>query len=114
VGAVYFPVPGPGHPAAILTGVSGPVNGQQFSVEKEIFHIGASLENDLPIAADDYVSASHAYLRYEKGSLFIFDNGSRNSTFVNEHEVTETGCVLGSGDHIRVGMSTFEVVIVPS
>jgi len=114
VGSYYFPAPKPGQPAAILLGVSGPVEGQRFPVEKEILHIGASPENDLLIAGDEYVSGNHAYLRYEKGSYFIFDKGSRNGTFVNEHAVTNTGVALGSGDHIQIGTSTFEVVITPS
>ena len=113
VGSYYFPVPQAGRPAAILLGFTGPVDGQQFSVEKEIFHIGASPQNDLPIVNDEYVSGDHAYLRYEQGSFFIFDKGSRNGTFVNQQAVTNTGFVLSVGDHIQVGMSTFEVVIVP-
>ena len=114
VGGYYFPVPKPGQPAVILLGVSGPVEGQRFPVEKEIFHIGASPENDLLIANDEYVSGDHAYLRYEKGNCFLFDNSSRNGTFVNQHAVTNTGVALGLGDYIQIGISTFEVVIAPS
>jgi len=114
VGSYYLPVPKPGQPTAVLLGVSGPVEGQRFPVEKEILHIGASPENDLLIADDEYVSGDHAYLRYEKGRYVLFDKGSRNGTFVNEHAVTGTGVALGSGDHIQIGISTFEVVITPS
>lgn len=109
VGGYYFPAPRERQPTAILTAVSGPLEGQQFSVEKEIFHIGVSPENELCIAEDEYVSENHASLRYEKGSLFIFDRGSKNGTFVNQNEVPDTGFVLSLGDHIRVGTSTFEV-----
>jgi pSer/pThr/pTyr-binding forkhead associated (FHA) protein len=83
-------------------------------VEKEVFHIGASPENDLLIANDEYVSGDHAYIRYEKGSCFIVDKGSTNGTFVNQHAVTNAGFALGLGDYIQVGISTFEVVIAPS
>jgi Mg-chelatase subunit ChlD len=107
----YFPVPGSGQPAVILRGVAGPVDGRQHAVEKEIFSIGANAENDLPIAEDEYVSGEHAYLRYEKGSLFIFDKASRNGTFVNDAKVPESGFVLRSGDRIKLGDSTFEVVM---
>ena len=106
----YFPVPAAGHPTATLIGISGAVKGQEFSVEREVFHIGASAENDLSIAQDAYVSADHAYLRFEKGSLFIFDRTSRNGTFVNDNQVTDTGHVLRPGDLIRLGESTFKVV----
>jgi len=106
----YFPVPAAGHPTAMLIGISGAVKGQEFSVERGVFHIGASAENDLSIAQDAYVSTDHAYLRFEKGSLFIFDRTSRNGTFVNDNQVTDTGHVLRPGDLIRLGESTFKVV----
>jgi von Willebrand factor type A domain/Inner membrane component of T3SS, cytoplasmic domain len=114
VGGYHFPAPGPGRPAAVLIGIGGPSEGQRFFIEKELLHIGASPENDLPIMHDDYVSGRHAYLRYEKGSLFIFDENSRNGTFVNQQAVTAAGFALSLGDHIRVGMSVFEVAMVPS
>ena len=104
-----FLAPARGQPTAILTAVSGPLQGQQFPVEKETFHIGVSPGSELCIAADDYVSKHHASLRYEKGSLLIFDRGSRNGTFINESLVPHTGRALSSGDRIRVGMSTFAV-----
>jgi len=114
VGSYYFPVPQPGQPTAILLGLTGSVDGQQFSVEKALFHIGASPQNDLPIVNDEYVSGDHAYLRYEQGSFFIFDKGSRNGTFVNRQAVLETGLALSVGDQIQVGRSTFEVRRGPS
>ncbi len=107
----YFPVPESGHPTAILRGVAGPVNGRQYPVEKDIFTIGAGASNDLPISEDAYVSGTHAYLRYEQGSLFIFDSASRNGTFVNDGTVPESGLVLRPGDNIKVGSSAFEVAI---
>jgi len=110
----YFPVPASGQPIAILRGVAGPVDGRQHAVEREIFSIGAGAGNDLAIAEDEYISGEHAYLRYEKGSLFIFDKASRNGTFVNDDKVPQTGVVLRAGDRIKVGMSTFEVVMPSS
>ena len=99
---------------AILIGVSGPVEGKQFSVKKHGLLIGRNPKNDLVIPQDVQVSGSHAYLRYDKGGLFIIDRNSRNGTFVNENKLTDTGCVLNSGDRIRVGNSTFEVRITSS
>ncbi len=110
----YFPVPASGHPTVILRGVGGPVDGRQHAVEKDIFSIGAGAGNDLPIAEDEYVSGEHAYLRYETGSLFVFDKASRNGTFVNDGQVPETGTALRPGDRIKFGMSTFEVVMPSS
>jgi pSer/pThr/pTyr-binding forkhead associated (FHA) protein/Mg-chelatase subunit ChlD len=109
--AQYFPLPTAEQPAAILRGISGPVEGRQHAVDKEIFSIGAGAENDLSIGEDEYISGEHAYLRYEKGSLFIFDKVSRNGTFVNDDRVADTGVVLRPGDRIKLGMSTFEIVM---
>ena len=100
--------------AAILTGVSGPVEGKQFSVKKHGLLIGRNPGNDLAIPQDEHVSGSHAYLRYEKGGLLIIDRNSRNGTFVNEKKLSGTGYVLTSGDRIRVGDSTLEVRITSS
>ena len=90
VGGYYFQSLNERQPTAILLGVSGPMKGQQF-IEKEIVHVGASPENDLSIAEDEYLSGNHAYLLYKQGSLIIFDNGSTNGTFVNEQKVTASG-----------------------
>src|SRR5262245_7536394 len=99
---------------AILIGVNGPVEGKQFSVKKHGLLIGRNPKNDLAIPQDEQVSGSHAYLRYEKGGFFIIDRNSRNGTFVNENKLSDTGCVLNSGDRIRVRNSTFEVRITSS
>ena len=110
VGHYIFLMPEPGKPTALLRAVSGPLEGKQFAVEKESFDIGVSPENDLCIAQDNYVSEKHASLRYEKGSLRIYDKGSKNGTFVNQNEVPESGVALSLNDRILMGMSTFEVV----
>jgi len=109
----YFPAPGVGASAAILVGIKGPVRGKQFPVEKELFRIGADPANDLVLANDDYVSAKHAVIRYDKGSLVLADQHSRNGTFLNENRLKEVALILKPGDHIRVGSSTFEVVQTP-
>jgi Mg-chelatase subunit ChlD len=113
VGGYNFPVPAKGNPTAILIGLSGPFDGQQFPVEKESFYIGAGDECDLSIPEDDYVSARHAYLHFERGSLFVFDQNSQNGTFVNEEPVTDKGVALTLGDRVRFGVSAFEIAKSP-
>ncbi|MEN8261346.1 MAG: FHA domain-containing protein, partial [Pseudomonadota bacterium] len=105
----YFPPPGLNQSAAILVGLNGTMRHRRFPMEKAIFRIGADPSNDLPIPHDEYVSGNHAYLRYEKGSLFIFDQASRNGTFVNGQRVSGTARVLVAGDRIKIGNSMFEV-----
>jgi hypothetical protein len=97
----------------MLVCVSGPLKGRKFSLNKEIFRIGASLDNDLVIADDDYVSGAHAVLRCEGDSLVIADQHSRNGTFVDNHRVNGSSLVLGPGNRISVGKSLFKVASVP-
>jgi len=84
---------------------------RQFPIENEMFRIGANLQNDLCIPDDEYVSGNHAYLRYEKGSLLLYDKSSRNGTFVNGQRVSGAARALMPADRIKVGNSTFEVVV---
>lgn len=108
-----FPPPGSRQAATILVGAEGAMQDRQFLVDTAVFHIGASSRNDLVIPNDNYVSANHASLQYEKGSLLIVDRDSRNGTFVNEVRVSNTPRVLQPGDRIRVGNTTFKVVPAP-
>ena len=107
----YSPPPTSGRPAVLLRGISGPAAGREHVVEREVFSIGADADSDLSIAEDEYVSGEHAYLRYEHGSLIIYDKASRNGTFVNDSRVPENGTVLQPGDRVKLGLSTFSVVM---
>jgi hypothetical protein len=107
----YFPPPTGGRPAALLRGIAGPAAGQEYAMERELFSIGANAASDLQLAEDEYVSGEHAYLRYEQGSLFIFDKASRNGTLVNDSKVPANGMVLRPGDRVTLGLSTFSVVM---
>jgi hypothetical protein len=109
-----FPPPGPNRPAAVLDGIGGVIQGQRYDVDTEVFNIGAAVNNDLVITGDEYISAHHAYLRYEKGSLFILDMGSRNGTFVNGERLAGATQVLMPGDLIKIGGCTFVVGIAQS
>lgn len=105
-----FVQPSQGSPTAALVGVGGPVRGQRFSIDKPRYRLGRNPNNDLRITADDSVSGDHAYLRYEKGGLFLSDQGSLNGTFLNEQRITGTPLLVRHGDRIRLGESVFEVV----
>ena len=105
----HFPQPWSGYPAVLLVGVGGPVQGQRFSVDKQHYRIGSNADNDLRIIGDGYVSGTHASLRYEKGSLFLYDQGSRNGSFLNGKQVIRTPVMVKQGDQIRLGDSVFQV-----
>ena len=109
VGGPVFIAPAAGKPTVILQGVEGPAQGQTYRVEKSVVDIGAGDENDIDLADDDFVSAQHAYLRYEEGSLFLFDKGSLNGTFVNGQPVGDTAVSLRLGDQIQFGSSVFRL-----
>jgi len=102
--------PTAGTSTTALVGVSGPVRGQRFSIDKPTFRLGRNPNNDLRIAADDSVSGDHAYLRYEKGGLFLSDLGSLNGTFLNEQRIAGAPLMVRYGDRIRLGASVFELV----
>jgi hypothetical protein len=105
----HFSHPRPGYPAAVLVGISGPVQGQRYPIDREQYRIGRHAGNNLCIAQDDYVSGNHACIRYEKGSLLLFDQGSQNGTFLNDREVARTPVMVQSGDRIRIGESVLQV-----
>lgn len=104
-----FVQPRQGSAAATLIGIGGPVRGQRFSIDKPHYRMGRSSNNDLRISADDSVSGDHAYLRFEKGGLFLFDQSSLNGTYLNEQRITEAPLMVRHGDRIRLGESVFEV-----
>jgi FHA domain len=95
--------------AAMLVGISGAVQDRQFPVDTDKFHIGAAPDNNLIIKDDDYVSGHHAFLCYEKGSLSIADQHSKNGTFVNGNRLGDVPIAVNAGDQICMGHSIFEV-----
>ena len=113
VGGNFVP-PSPGNPSAELVAVDGPMKGRHYLVDKSNYRLGRSANNDLCVAPDDSVSGEHACLRYQSGGLFLYDQGSRNGTFLNEQRVTGTPVMVRPGDRIRLGESAFEVVATGS
>jgi hypothetical protein len=109
-----FVQPSPGNTNATLVAVAGPMKGRQYPVDKSNYRLGRNTNNDLCAAVDDTVSGDHACLRYQNGGLLLYDQGSRNGTFLNEERVTGTPLMVRHGDHIRLGESVFEVVGIPS
>lgn len=108
----FFPQPQTGQPAAIFDGIGGVVRGKRFPIEKAHVRIGRDSDNDVAILGDEFVSAHHASLHYQGGSLLLSDDGSRNGTFLNEKRVT--GTAVRRGDRIRIGNAVFQVSESPS
>jgi hypothetical protein len=92
-----------------LVGVGGAVQGRIIQVNKPVFTIGASSDNDLVITEDDYVSSKHAIIRCDHEHYYIVDQNSLNGTFVNDNRVLNTAFALEFGNKIRFGHSIFEL-----
>jgi pSer/pThr/pTyr-binding forkhead associated (FHA) protein len=71
---------------------------------KPVVTIGRSLDSDV-VLPEDSVSAEHCRLERQGHSFRLIDLASTNKTWVNGHEVENV--VLGDGDQIRVGHTTF-------
>jgi hypothetical protein len=109
VGGSFVP-PSLGNASAELVAVAGPMKGQHYLIDKSNYRLGRNPNNDLCAAADASVSGEHACLRYQNGGLFLYDQDSRNGTFLNEQRITGTPVMVRHGDRIRLGESAFEVV----
>lgn len=107
IGAV-FSSPQHNKPSAFLIGIDGAVKNQKIGVDKEMFFIGAGIDNDFSIPDDSYISSKHACIRYEKGSFYILDQKSSNGTFVNGERLGSSACLLIPGCRIKLGDSIFE------
>jgi pSer/pThr/pTyr-binding forkhead associated (FHA) protein len=86
------------------------MKGRHYLVDKSNYRLGRNANNDLCVATDDSVSGEHACLRFQGDGLFLYDQGSRNGTFLNEQRVGGTPVMVRPGDRIRLGESAFEVM----
>ena len=91
-------------PSSRLEAVSGPVEGQVFSLEEGEISIGREPSNRISLL-DPLVSRRHCVVRKAGEDIRVEDLDSRNSTFVNGVPVKER--VLVHGDQVRVGSSVF-------
>lgn len=102
--------PRPGHPPAILRGVSGAARGEQFPVDKALYRVGCAPDNDLVLVGDDFASGYHAILRFEVHALYVEDLGSTNGSHLNGVSFKRATRSLSPGDELRFGHTTFEVL----
>ncbi len=87
---------------AWLVIINGPYKGQDFRMDDRKYTIGPSPEEDI-VVKDDYLSSPHCAIRYENGSFYINDLGSKNKTFVNNEPQTEWELI--DNDHIKIGQT---------
>ncbi len=95
----------------VLKVVGGKNDGREITIAVPRFIIGRGDTAHLR-PASDLVSREHCEILVGDGSVVINDLESRNGTFVNGKQLTESH-VSKSGDSLRIGRLQFEVVIDP-
>ncbi len=76
-------------------------DGEDFRIYAGYNRLGANPVCDI-VLEDETVSGSHSIIVYRDGRCLIKDDLSRNGTFVNGREITESH-PLQSYDQIRIG-----------
>ncbi len=89
----------------------GPASGQVVALGDRPVLVGRSPECDLTVS-DPEVSARHLRFDRRTHEVFVSDLGSRNGTFIADHEVHERRRVR-PGTWITAGSNAFSVVNVP-
>src|SRR5687768_10179500 len=87
-----------------------PVPGRRVTIDGEVT-IGR-LDCDVTVS-DSQTSRRHASVSANSGGAEVKDLGSRNGTFVNENRVAGAQ-PLQTGDKLRVGETTWEVISAAS
>lgn len=64
--------------------LSGPMDGLEFEIMKDVITIGRELDRDISIPLDNLVSRLHARINFCNGEYWLEDLGSRNGTFIGE------------------------------
>jgi pSer/pThr/pTyr-binding forkhead associated (FHA) protein len=95
----------------VLRVVGGKNDGREITIAVPRFIIGRGDTAHLR-PASDLVSREHCEILFGDGKVIINDLASRNGTFVNGTQLTETH-IAKSGDSLRIGRLQFEVVIDP-
>ena len=95
----------------VLKVVGGKNDGREIKIAVPRFIIGRGETAHLR-PSSDLASREHCEILVSDGSVIVNDLKSRNGTFVNGKQLTDTHKAK-SGDSLRVGRLQFEVVIDP-
>lgn len=83
-----------------LLAVSGPLQGEEFLIDKDTFTIGSGERNDLVIE-DSTISRRHCEIRLDPDGNRIIDLGSTNGTYTGGIRVSEA--FLSPGSEFKLG-----------
>ena len=84
--------------------LSGPMDGTEFQILKEITALGRDDKNDIVLPFDTTISRNHARIFFERDSFWIEDSGSKNGIFLDGIKIkNRTGINLNT--IFRLGIS---------
>ncbi len=107
-------------PSVTLTIMRGPLKGRRLIFdEPHVLRVGRAADCDLTVPShDDYMNVSrhHGWFDIEPPWVRVFDSESRNGTYVNGVNTTDTPeplpmSDLSDGDEVRMGNLVFQVGI---
>jgi hypothetical protein len=94
---------------AKLVVTEGPLTGCEFFLDGDETSIGRRTNNTI-VVPDPAVSRTHGLIKpIGEGAWAYYDSGSENGTLINNNKVSYQ--VLATGDEIRVGNTTFRVLL---
>ncbi len=85
-----------------LTIESGPLQGQQYPIDKDVCTVGRDAASDLSLN-DNSVSRHHARIIRRGTEILLEDMGSLNGTSINETLINQP-TLLVPGDRLRFGL----------
>ena len=86
-----------------LLAVNGPLQGEDYIVNRETFTLGSGPNNDM-VLRDSTISRQHSEIQIIPDGYIIRDLGSTNGTYVRGVRVTEA--FLEAGAEFRLGSTT--------
>jgi pSer/pThr/pTyr-binding forkhead associated (FHA) protein len=96
-------------PGIKLEVLSGPMDGTEFEIKKDVVNIGRDQDKEVSLPLDVIISRSHARISYENGKYWLEDLGSTNGTFIGEMNV-KGKAKLPVGKIFRAGISEMRLV----
>jgi hypothetical protein len=76
--------------------------GEEWVLDSSALTFGRGIQNDVPLARDEYASSTHARIEPRRDGVWLEDVGSTNGTYLNGIRLTRPKR-LTSGDVVRIG-----------